>query len=64
MDSNLTLQDAIERAVALSKKHWDTYFQVIPTSGQKYKIDRYYDDKAEFFALKGKITKHKKKLVA
>ncbi len=63
MLNNVEMQDAIERAVALSKKNWNTYFQVIPTSGQKYKIDRYYDDKAEFYALKGKLFKHKKVLI-
>ncbi len=58
MHSNLTLEKAKEVAVAISlEKRWD-YIQVIKISEDKYKVDRYYEDGAKFYAYRGKLRKH------
>ena len=58
MHSNLTLEKAKEVAVAISIEKRSDYIQVIKVSEKNYKIDRYYEKGAKFYAYRGTLRKH------
>jgi len=54
----MNLNEAKNEALQLSVKQWNRYFHIVSSDNKTYSIDRYFNDNAKFYFLKGIEYKH------